>query len=181
MNVVLHICCGVCAAGAAKQLMDEGHQVTGFFFNPNIHPEEEYKQRLEAVEIVAKELNFPLVLGKYEPAEWLKQTESLAAEKEGGKRCELCYKIRLRETVDCTIKTGAEAFTTTLTIGPQKKASIINAIGQEIGGDKFLARNFKKKDGYKKANETAKKLEIYRQHYCGCIYSRRDKVNLLIC
>jgi predicted adenine nucleotide alpha hydrolase (AANH) superfamily ATPase len=174
MKVLLHICCGVCAAGAAKQLQEEGHQVTGFFFNPNIHPEEEYKRRLEAVDKVAKELNFTLTIGEYRPDEWLQQTQSLSDEKEGGKRCELCYKIRLRETADIMTKTGAEAFTTTLTIGPQKKASIINAIGQEIGVDKFLARDFKKKDGYKKANETAKNLEIYRQQYCGCTYSKRD-------
>lgn len=172
MKVILHICCGVCAAGASKQLIDEGHQVTGFFFNPNIHPEEEYNRRLEAVEKVAKELNFPLIIGEYKPDEWLKETESLAAEKEGGKRCELCYRIRLSKSAELMEKSGADALTTTLTIGPQKKASIINAIGQDVVGDKFLARDFKKKDGYKIANEMAKSLEIYRQHYCGCIYSK---------
>jgi predicted adenine nucleotide alpha hydrolase (AANH) superfamily ATPase len=171
MKIVLHICCGVCAAGAVETLIAEGHQVIGFFYNPNIYPEEEYTKRLDVARKVAKELNFPLKAGAYEPEEWFKLTGSLKDEPEGGKRCPVCYRLRLEKTYDYMAACGADAFTTTLTISPHKSAKIINSIGQEIGGDKFLVRDLKKKDGFKRAVQLAKKWELYRQDYCGCIYS----------
>jgi predicted adenine nucleotide alpha hydrolase (AANH) superfamily ATPase len=171
LRVVLHSCCGVCMAGAATQLKDEGYEVTGYFFNPNIHPSDEYVKRLDAVKTVAAELGIPLVVAEYDPAQWLRETASLAGEKEGGRRCQLCYRIRLQKTVEYMNKINADAFTTTLTIGPKKAADIINKIGREIGNDRFLARDFKKREGYKKANALARQLGIYRQHYCGCVYS----------
>ncbi len=97
MNIVLHICCAVCAAGAAERLISEGHQVSGFFYNPNIHPEEEYRRRLESVRRVAEEMSFPLEVGSYTPDEWLKATSALANEPEGGKRCPLCFRLRLEK------------------------------------------------------------------------------------
>jgi predicted adenine nucleotide alpha hydrolase (AANH) superfamily ATPase len=175
MKVVLHICCGVCAAGAAEALAGEGHQVIGFFYNPNIHPEEEYQKRLDVARKVAAELNFPLEAGPYTPAEWLVLTDSLKDEPEGGSRCPVCYRMRLQKTFDFMLSNGADAFTTTLTISPHKSAQIINKIGREIGGDKFLVRDFKKKDGFKRAVQLAKKWELYRQDYCGCIYSMTQK------
>jgi predicted adenine nucleotide alpha hydrolase (AANH) superfamily ATPase len=173
MKVVLHICCGVCAAGAVEALVREGHQVTGFFYNPNIHPAEEHQKRLDVAQKVAKELNFPLEAGPYNPEDWLRLTNSLKDEPEGGRRCPVCYRLRLEKTRDYMAACGADAFTTTLTISPHKSAQIINSIGQEIGGDKFLVRDFKKKDGFKRAVQLAKKWELYRQDYCGCIYSMR--------
>lgn len=174
MKVVLHICCGVCAAGAAAELLHEGHEVLGYYFNPNIHPQDEYRRRLEAAQKVAHELRFSLVEGPYDPSKWLRQTAELAHEVEGGKRCNLCFEIRLRAACEFMNGMGAHAFTSTLTVGPKKSAEIINRIGRQIGGDTFLARDFKKKDGFKKAIATAKVLQLYRQNYCGCIYSRRE-------
>lgn len=173
MKVVLHICCGVCAAGAAEALATEGYQVLGFFYNPNIHPEEEYQKRLETARRVAQELKFQLEVPAYESEEWLGQTSSLKDEPEGGKRCHVCYRLRLAKTYDYMMACGADAFTTTLTISPHKSAQVINKIGQEIGGDKFLMRDFKKKDGFKRAVQLARRWELYRQDYCGCIYSMR--------
>jgi len=172
MKVLLHVCCGVCAAGAAETLTAEGHEVTGFFYNPNIHPETEYQKRLDVARKVARELKFPLEEGPYVPAEWLVLTNSLKAEPEGGKRCPICYRMRLQKTFDYVSGCGADAFTTTLTISPHKQAQIINQIGQEVGDDKFLVRDFKKKDGFKRAVQLAKKWELYRQDYCGCVYSK---------
>jgi len=174
MKVVLHICCGVCAAGAAESLAAEGHQVLGFFYNPNIHPVEEYQKRLDVARKVAEELNFSLDAGPYEEEEWLDLTRSLKGEPEGGRRCQVCYRLRLQKTHDFMLACGADAFTTTLTISPHKSAQVINQIGQEIGGQKFLARDFKKKDGFKRAMQLAKKWELYRQDYCGCMYSFRQ-------
>jgi predicted adenine nucleotide alpha hydrolase (AANH) superfamily ATPase len=175
MKTVLHVCCGVCAAGAAEVLVNEGHRVTGFFYNPNIYPAEEYRMRLETARRVAQELHFPLEVPAYEPEEWLKQTNYLSDEPEGGKRCLVCYKLRLAKTYDYMVERGADAFTTTLTIGPQKSAKVINSIGQEIGGEKFLVRDFKKKEGFKRAVQLAKQWQLYRQDYCGCIYSIRQR------
>ena len=174
MKIVLHICCGVCAAGVVKTLTEEGHQVIGFFYNPNIQPIEEYHRRLEAVRKVARELNFPLEVAPYIPDEWLKETEHLKYEPEGGKRCQVCFKIRLEKTYLYLKECGADTFTTTLTISPHKSAPLINQIGMEIAGDKFLARDFKKKDGFTKAIQTAKQWQLYQQNCCGCMYSIRE-------
>lgn len=174
MKVVLHICCGVCAAGAVSRLTGEGHEVLGLFYNPNIHPLEEYQRRLEVVQKVAGEFDFPLTVDAYTPEAWFRETGSLENEPEGGKRCEVCFRLRLKKTHLYLQDCGADAFTTTLTIGPGKSAAVINRIGQEIGGDRFLVRDFKKKAGFQRAVELAKKWELYRQNYCGCLYSLRE-------
>lgn len=174
MKLVLHICCGVCAAGAASVLLEEGHQVTGYYYNPNIFPREEYEKRLEAAARAAARLGFQLVEGPYDPEKWLESAAILAAEPEGGRRCEICYRIRLDQTCKYTLETGADAFTSTLTISPHKSALVISRIGQECGGEKYLSRDFKKKDGFKKATALARSWDLYRQNYCGCQYSRRD-------
>jgi len=173
VKIVLHICCGVCAAGVVERLTLEGHQVLGLFYNPNIHPLEEYERRLEAAYKVAQELNFPLEAGPYTPEEWFEETSSLKNEPEGGRRCEVCFRIRLKKTYLYLKDCGWDAFTTTLTVSPHKSADVINQVGQEIGGDRFLVRDFKKKGGFQRAAELAKKWSLYRQYYCGCIYSMR--------
>ena len=175
MKVLLHICCGVCAAGVVERLTLEGHRVLGLFYNPNIHPQEEYNRRLEVTLKVAKELNFSLEVASYTPEEWFQETGALENEPEGGKRCEVCFRHRLEKTYLYMLEHRWDAFATTLTIGPRKKSTIINQIGQSISRDHFLIRDFKKKDGFKRANELAKKWDIYRQNYCGCVYSMQEK------
>ena len=175
MKIVLHICCGVCAAGAVERLASEGHQVMGLFYNPNVHPMEEYNRRLEVAREVARELNFPLDVGPYTPKEWLKETSGLENEPEGGKRCEVCFRLRLEGTYHYMKEHGWDAFATTLTISPHKSADVVNRVGREVGGERFLARDFKKKSGFQRATELARKWSLYRQNYCGCIYSRREK------
>ena len=175
MKVALHICCGVCAAGAAERLAAEGHSVYGFFYNPNIHPQEEYERRLAAAKQVASELSFALETGSYELQDWFAEVKGLESEPEGGKRCEVCFRHRLKQTYLYMQKSGLDAFTTTLTIGPRKSAAVINQVGQEIGGDKFLVRDFKKKAGFQRASALAKEWAIHRQHYCGCVYSPGER------
>jgi epoxyqueuosine reductase len=173
MKVALHICCAVCASAAAERLMEEGHLVEGFFYNPNIYPPEEYQRRLQNARIVAAELGFPLTEGPFLPDEWSKAVVSLENEPEGGKRCPVCFRLRLAKTCVFMLESGCEAFTTTLTMGSNKPVLLIGQIGREIGGGKFLERDFKKKEGFKRAGELAKKWQLYRQHYCGCVYSLR--------
>jgi predicted adenine nucleotide alpha hydrolase (AANH) superfamily ATPase len=174
MKVILHICCGVCAAGAAERLSAEGHEIFGFFYNPNIHPHEEYDRRLEVAQKVAKELDFPMAIGPYIPEEWFEQTRSLEHEPEGGRRCEVCFRLRLQKARFYMDEVEGDTFATTLTIGPRKSAVLVNQVGQTIGGDRFLVRDFKKKAGFQRAVELAKKWELYRQDYCGCLYSMRE-------
>ena len=171
MKVILHICCGVCAAGAADMLLSEGHRVTGYFYNPNVHPQEEYVLRLDAARRTSEKLGFDLVEGPYDPENWLSSTAGFAEEPEGGQRCLICYQLRMEKTCSFMRKTGADAFTSTLTISPHKSAEAINRIGNALGGNSYMASDFKKKDGFKKAVDRAKGWGIYRQRYCGCIYS----------
>jgi hypothetical protein len=176
-KVLLHICCGVCAGRAVEQLREEGFEVTGFFYNPNIYPEDEYARRLEAAKSVAAALNFELLEGKYEPGRWNELVKGLENEPEGGSRCTACFGLRLAVTKETADKLGMEYFTATLTISPHKNAELINRLGAETGEGKFLARDFKKKDGFKKAMALAKSQNIYRQNYCGCESSLRIRAS----
>ena len=175
MKVVLHICCGVCAAGAARALLEEGHQITGYFCNPNIYPEAEFYRRLDNAGIVAEKLGFPLHTNVYQPEQWFKVTEPVKEEPEGGNRCTICYRLRLEKTRTYMESCSADAFTTTLTISPHKSARVVNAVGKEIGGEKFIGRDFKQNDGFKKAIQLAREWQLYRQNYCGCIYSIKQQ------
>jgi len=174
MKVVLHICCGVCAAGVVERLAQEGYQVYGLFYNPNIHPLAEYNLRLESARKVAEEMKFPLHEVPYVPEEWFAVAGSLSDEPEGGRRCEVCFRLRLEQTYNYMKESGGDIFATTLTVSPHKSAAIINRIGQDIGGEQFLVRDFKKKEGFKRAMAMAGELSLYRQNYCGCIYSIRE-------
>jgi epoxyqueuosine reductase len=173
MKVALHICCGICAAGAAERLVLAGHQVFGFFFNPNIHPPEEYQRRLESARKVALELGFSLAEGPYNPEEWHRAMRGLENEPEGGKRCADCFRFRLAGTSRFMQSGGYDAFATTISMGSNKPAEVINREGEMIGGGKFLQFDFKKKEGFKRANQLAKNWGLYRQSYCGCTYSFR--------
>jgi predicted adenine nucleotide alpha hydrolase (AANH) superfamily ATPase len=122
-------------------------------------------------------MNFDLEEGEYIPEAWLEATLPLKDEPEGGLRCAICFQDRLRQTYRFMLDRDWDAFTTTLTVGPRKPAARVNRLGYEIGGDRFLARDFKKKDGFKKASDLARQWGLYRQHYCGCIYSMVYKGN----
>ena len=174
MKVLLHICCGICAGSVAERLFREGHRVTGFFFNPNIHPSEEYSRRLSVTMRVADWLRMPVVVPDYDPSPWLQHTKELAQEPEGGKRCEICFRIRLQAAYEHSCRQGYDCFTTTLTVSPHKNATLINKIGTDIGKTAFLSRDFKKQDGFKRSHEIAKELDLYHQKYCGCVYSFRE-------
>ena len=177
MKIALHICCAVCAAGSAESLIREGHEVRGFFYNPNIYPEEEYQLRLKNARKVAEQLGFQLVEGLYEAGEWNDRVQLLVEEPEGGRRCPVCYRLRLEKTHQYMLNSGCAAFTTTLTMGSNKSALALEKIGQAIGGETFLRRDFKKKDGFKRAGELARQWGLYRQHYCGCQYSLIQRAN----
>ena len=171
-KVLLHICCGVCAFAAIKRLEDEDFYVEGFFYNPNIHPESEYNRRLDAAKKVASLSSVTFHQAEYDLCQWNNLCLGYKDLPEGGKRCLLCYELRLLKTDLKRKELGFDYFTTTLTISPHKNSQSVFAVGESVDRESFLVRDFKKQDGFKKTSALAKEAGIYRQDYCGCIYSK---------
>lgn len=173
MKILLHVCCAPCSTEVIERLKDE-YEVTLFFFNPNIQPQEEYQKRLSDARLIAERTGLELIEGRYEPERWNDQVKGHENEPEGGERCNICYRMRLQETAKNA--EGFDIIGTTLTISPYKDADKINSIGREIGIP-FLESNFKKKDGYRKSIEHSRMHGLYRQDYCGCLYSKAERMN----
>ena len=177
MRLLLHICCAPCASGCIERLQKDGYEITGYFYNPNIQPSSEYNRRWEEVARLQEVMGFGLYRGTYEPSRWFKEIKGLEGEKEGKRRCEVCYRLRLEETAILAKEIGIGQWTTTLSISPHKHFNKIKEIGEEVAknyGMRFLPYDFKKKDGFKKSIELSKKYNFYRQDYCGCVFSRRQ-------
>ncbi|MFH0854597.1 MAG: epoxyqueuosine reductase QueH [bacterium] len=173
-NLLLHSCCAPCAVRVALML-DKKYKLTLFFYNPNIHPEYEYKKRLEELKKFSKERKFNLVVGDYDTADWFDKTIEHAGDYERGERCSICYSKRLENTAKYAKNNNFDIWGTTLTISPHKSAEVINCIGKNFEieyGIKFLESDFKKKDGFKKSLELSWQYNFYRQNYCGCLYSQ---------
>lgn len=157
------------------------YDVTGYFSNSNIHPAEEYALRLEEARKVAAGLGVPLIEDGYDPEGWLTLTRKFKAEPEKGRRCDVCYAVRLQKTAEAAKAGGFDVFGTVLTLSPWKKAAVINRIGRQFAkryGVPFLESDFKKNDGFKKSTDLSRGHGLYRQNYCGCVYSlnaRRER------
>jgi predicted adenine nucleotide alpha hydrolase (AANH) superfamily ATPase len=173
MKILLHICCAVCAGACVQRLRQEGYQISGYFYNPNIQPPGEYLMRLQEVEELAKRENFSLLIGDYDVDSWFSCIRGWEEEPEGGRRCIECFTLRLAATAKVAINADFSAFATTLTISPHKDAKVINTIGRNIDSRLYLVRDFKKHNGFKKAQQLSRQYSIYRQNYCGCLYSLR--------
>jgi len=172
-RLLLHICCGPCATVVIERLV-ERYQITGFFYNPNIFPPEEYERRCEAVARVAAFFDIPLLRGEYDHKVFLSSVSGLEAEPEGGHRCPVCFRLRLLTTARQAKELGFAQFASTLTVGPNKQAELINRLGREAeveSGVGFLAGDWKKQDGFRRSVELSRQLDLYRQHYCGCEFS----------
>jgi predicted adenine nucleotide alpha hydrolase (AANH) superfamily ATPase len=174
-SVLLHICCAPDASYGVPA-MQERFRVTGFFFNPNIDPGEEYARRLHATRRLQDLLPFALQVAGGGEKEWEGAVRGLEEEPEKGRRCVACIRFRLRRTAQEAKRQGMFAFCTVLTVSPKKDAAMVNRIGREEGeraGVFFIEADMKKKDGFRKSVEISKKLGIYRQDYCGCRHSVR--------
>jgi predicted adenine nucleotide alpha hydrolase (AANH) superfamily ATPase len=174
-KILLHACCGTCAL-YPYFLLEKDFDVTLFYYNPNLYPEKEYIKRLEGIKTISKRYNVPLIIGKYENKKWLSLTADFKDDPEGGRRCTLCFDMRLDKTARTAKKLGFDFFGTTLTISPHKNHEIINSIGMRLAsaeGINFYESNLKKMNGFKKTMELSKELDLYRQNYCGCIYSMK--------
>lgn len=176
-RLLLHVCCAPCATYPIK-LLREKYDVELLFYNPNIQPEEEYRARLKEAREYSSNLGLKLHELDYDMDMWFRAMRGLEKEPEGGGRCEVCYRMRLGKTARFAATNGFDNFTTTLSISPHKNAQMINKIGRMIGGMyllDFYAADFKKGEGFKKSTQMSKEAGLYRQNYCGCIYSKRDK------
>jgi len=166
-RVLLHICCGVCAAGAVLRLRSDGFYVEGFFSNSNIDCLKEHEKRSRAAQKVAGIQKIILHHSQYNPGAWDRQCSKYQDDKEGGMRCKLCYRMRLKESFSFAKEKGFDFFTTTLSISPHKRSADVFEIGKQVGGENFLPINFKEKDGFENTLVFAKKYKLYRQNYCG--------------
>ncbi len=177
-SILLHVCCAPCSPYVVETLLEE-YDITLYFYNPNIHPETEYKKRLEEFSDWAEKINVPFLVGDYNPEGWFEKVAGHEEEPERGSRCELCFDMRLGQCADVAFDGGFDLYGTVLTVSPHKDAVAINRIGQENAirhGTKFLVANWKKKEGFKITTRIGRELGLYRQDYCGCVFSRREKV-----
>jgi len=180
-GILLHVCCAPCFSGSIESLLDWA-DVTAFFYNPNMNSEEEYDRRSEEIRRYIKEagLNTKLIIRKFDASPFYRTVRGLENVPEGGVRCDKCFALRLRETALTAKEKGFDYFATTLTLSPLKNADKINRIGEIIGNDigvQYLPSDFKKKDGFKRSIEQSEMYGLYRQDYCGCIYSMGDEVS----
>ena len=179
-SLLLHACCAPCSSYVLEYL-NEYFDITVFFCNPNITEETEYKKRAAELERfisqMPKEHEINLMYGKYEPKEFFDIARGLESAPEGGERCFKCYRLRLTHTAKAAKENGFDFFTTTLSISPHKNAAELNEAGAQLSaecGVSYLFSDFKKKNGYKRSCELSAKYGLYRQNYCGCIFSKRE-------
>lgn len=179
-TLFLHSCCAPCSSYVLEYLSGF-FRITVFFYNPNIYPPEEYEDRVCEVERLIRELPavYPIRLlkGSYDPASFYEAVKGHEQDPEGGERCALCFRQRLHEAAKMAAEGGYDYFTTTLSISPLKDAQLLNDIGEAAGaacGVRYLNSDFKKKNGYKRSTELSREYNLYRQNYCGCVFSKRE-------
>lgn len=179
-TLFLHACCAPCSSYTLEYL-NQYFNITIYFYNPNIDTEEEYNMRIHELSRLIKEMpmkhEVKLLSGAYEPEEFYKIAKGRENLPEGGARCYLCYELRIREAAKVAKKHNMEYFTTTLSISPYKNAQWLNSLGEKYGkeyGIPYLYSDFKKKGGYHRSIELSHEYHLYRQDYCGCIYSKME-------
>lgn len=172
-NVLLHGCCGPCITHP-YQLLKKTYNVAVYFYNPNIHPKSEYDKRLHAVKDLADRWEFRLLVGQYDEEEWSAAIRGFENEPEGGKRCPVCYRLRMEATAKVASIHRMDIFGTTLTVSPHKKTDVVHEIGracEHLYGVRYLEMDFKKEEGFKTSCLLSHQEGLYRQHFCGCLYS----------
>lgn len=174
-RLLLHACCGVCSSSVLERLISY-FDITVLYYNPNIYPEEEYQKRLITQKEIIEKMNLPvqLMVVGYCSEYFEQMAKGLEQEKEGGIRCTKCFYLRLEKTAIIAKENNFDYFCTTLSVSPYKNSAKLNEIGKVLETKynvKYLYSDFKKKEGYKRSNELARKYSLYRQHYCGCKYS----------
>ena len=178
--LLLHACCAPCSSYCLEYL-SQYFKIYIYFYNPNISDKEEYLYRLDEEKRLISQMNFKnsveLIESEYDSKDFFKYTKGLEKEPEGGARCKKCFELRLEKTAQKAKELSVDYFTTTLTISPLKNAQLLNEIGIQMAekyGVKWLYSDFKKKEGYKRSIELSKIYNLYRQDYCGCVFSKLE-------
>lgn len=177
-TILLHSCCGPCSSSVIERIKPY-FDITVLYYNPNIEPKEEYEKRKSEQIRLLKELNIKYMDCDYDNDIYREKIKGTEEEKEGGARCTLCFMLRLSKTAKLAKENNFDYFGTTLTVSPHKNSELINKIGfkeAEKEGINFLPADFKKEEGYKRSIELSKKYNLYRQDYCGCIYSKEERM-----
>ena len=179
-TLLLHSCCAPCSSYVIEYL-SQYFSITVFYYNPNISPEEEYRFRSSEQKRLIAEMpvKYPVkyIDEEYDSRQFFDAVKGLEHEPEGGKRCEKCFELRLGRTIQLAKEMGFDYAATTLSISPLKNAQLLNEIGKRLSekqGVNWLGSDFKKKGGYKRSTELSKEYGLYRQNYCGCVFSKRD-------
>ena len=157
-------------------MLSQSYKLTVLFYNPNIQPENEYNNRLKDIRKLCYIKSIELLQPEYKPETWFESIKGYESEPEGKERCKLCFNFRFRKASETAAKAGFAKLATTLTVSPHKNPKVINSIGKSVADEfsvSFLEEDFKKRDGYKISCELSRKYGLYRQKYCGCIYSIR--------
>lgn len=180
-KLLLHSCCAPCSSYCLEYL-SQYFYITVFYYNPNIYPQEEYGKRVEEqknfIERFPAKYPISFVEGRYDKERFYETVKGLEQEKEGKERCFLCYGLRLREAAERALAMEMDYFTTTLSISPLKNAEKLNEIGEGLAseyGVRYLNSDFKKKNGYKRSVELSEVYGMYRQYYCGCVFSKNQR------
>ena len=176
-KLLLHICCATCAAYVLESLCDQ-YEITAYYYNPNIYPDEEYQKRFSEAKKYCHEHKIAFVEETPNRQDWFSLTMGHEHDPERGQRCTICYRMRLQKTAEYAREHGFQMWGTDLSISPHKDAKRLNEIGAEfekVFRVKFLEADFKKRDGFKKAMDISRKEGFYRQDYCGCIYSQKAR------
>lgn len=183
-TLLLHSCCAPCSSYVLEYLSDY-FKITIFYYNPNIYPETEYKRRVIEQQMLLNQLNvknkIEFIEGNYDTESYYAIAKGLEKQREGGERCFRCYELRLNEAAAMARDKNFEYFTTTLSISPHKNAAQLNEIGERLSKQynvNYLYSDFKKKNGYKRSIELSKEYNLYRQDYCGCIFSRDHSIEI---
>lgn len=173
-RLLLHCCCAPCSSACLERLKDY-FKITVLFYNPNIEDGEYEKRKAELIKFITATSWADFIDCDREAEKFYERVKGYEKEKEGGKRCVKCFELRIEKTAEIAQKNGYDFFTTTLTVSPLKDAAAINAIGERVGGEKWLYSDFKKGDGYLRSINLSKEYGLYRQNYCGCVYSRLER------
>lgn len=178
-KLLVHSCCAPCS-GYVLEYLNKYFNITVLYYNPNIYPFEEYEYRKNEQKRLISEMKFENPVSfidcDYDNDSFNKAVKGLESEPEGGKRCEKCFELRLNKTAEVAKENGFDYFVTTLSISPLKNAETLNRIGKEVGekyGVKYLLSDFKKNNGYKRSIELSREYSLYRQNFCGCVYSKQ--------
>ena len=181
-RLLIHSCCAPCSSYVLEYL-SQHYDITLLYYNPNISPKSEFEYRVSELKRLVSEMpldkEINIEIPEYNDREFYVEVRGMEDIPEGGERCFKCYEIRLRKAIEYAKENGFEYFTTTLSISPYKNAEKLNEIGERLagehGGVKWLPSDFKKKNGYKRSIELSRKYNLYRQDYCGCVYSKAER------